>query len=269
VININSSSTGNTLRNNVLFDLNPSSLVGAITITSDSLSGFVSDDNLVDPRFLVDGTNETLSQWQAATGNDTHSAPTTYAAGALTVGYSGDSTFGGTIQNITGPLALDKIGAGSLLLSGTNTYSGGTTVSDGTLDVTNSDALPAGSSLTVGAGGTLVFDSTAATSPTRAVPEPGTLALLTVAAFATAICRCIQSRRKKPNGPPSRPLLLALRRPHSQPCRRSSSAPGSEAGLKATPILGTQKKPACAGSSFPIELRRKWLIQKRGGQSLS
>jgi parallel beta-helix repeat protein len=75
-ININSESTGNTLFNNIIYDLNSSSLRGAITITSDSLSGFHSDYNFVDPRFIVDDSAETLSQWQA-TGNDTHSTPLT------------------------------------------------------------------------------------------------------------------------------------------------------------------------------------------------
>ena len=75
-ININSESTGNTLFNNILYDLNTGSLRGAITITSDSLSGFRSDYNFVDPRFLVDDSAQTLSQW-SATGNDTHSTPLT------------------------------------------------------------------------------------------------------------------------------------------------------------------------------------------------
>jgi parallel beta-helix repeat protein len=75
-ININSGSTGNTLFNNIIFDLNSSSLRGAIAITSDSQSGFLSDYNFLDPRFLVNDSAQTLSQWRA-TGNDTHSTPLT------------------------------------------------------------------------------------------------------------------------------------------------------------------------------------------------
>ena len=55
----------------------------------------------------------------------------------------------------------------------------------GTLLVNNSGALPAGSSLTVGAGGTLIFDPSATGVPlaggtrlVEPVPEPGTWALL-------------------------------------------------------------------------------------------
>ena len=61
---------------------------------------------------------------------------------------------------------------GTLILSGTDTYSGGTTVKAGTLVVTSNSALPNGSSLTIGAGGTLIFD------PAQAVAAPITLSSL-------------------------------------------------------------------------------------------
>src|SRR5208282_1365769 len=51
---------------------------------------------------------------------------------------------------------------GTLILSGTNTYGGGTIVDAGTLLITNDTALPVGTSLTVGAGATLIFDSSIA-----------------------------------------------------------------------------------------------------------
>ena len=50
---------------------------------------------------------------------------------------------------------MSKIGAGIATLSGTNTYSGGTTVSAGTLTLGSATALPAGGNLTVNTGGTL------------------------------------------------------------------------------------------------------------------
>ena len=78
-------------------------------------------------------------------------------------------------------LTLD--GGGELILSGSNSYSGGTVVDDGKLIVTSNSSLPDGGSLTVGAGGTFIFDpsmagSSVVASTTAAVPEPGTLALL-------------------------------------------------------------------------------------------
>jgi len=79
---------------------------------------------------------------------------------------------------------------GTLILSGTGLYTGGTIVNAGILTVTSSTALPDGQRLTVGAGGTLIFDPSysassivatlvsAASSAVSPVPEPNTLALL-------------------------------------------------------------------------------------------
>ncbi len=88
-----------------------------------------------------------------------------------------------------GRLSLD--GPGTLLLSGTNSYTGGTSVNAGTLIVNTNTALANNTNLSVGAGGTFIYDpsvtsapaaggATAAASPAgvAAVPEPGTLALL-------------------------------------------------------------------------------------------
>ena len=102
---------------------------------------------------------------------------------------------------ISGPGALALHGGGTLILSGTNNYSGGTYVETGTLDVVSRSSLPSGESLTVGAGGVLVFDPTIAAAPLggsaaaglAAVPEPGTLALL---AAALAVGCGLWQRRK-------------------------------------------------------------------------
>lgn len=51
------------------------------------------------------------------------------------------STFSGVLQNSTGTLNLLKTGAGTLTLSGANTYSGITTVNGGTLIVANATGL--------------------------------------------------------------------------------------------------------------------------------
>ncbi len=78
-----------------------------------------------------------------------------------TTNYSGSILSGGTNGAIT--LVLD--GNGTQILSGDNTYSGGTFVEAGTLILNDSAALPDGSSLTVGAGGTFIFDPSVAGSP--------------------------------------------------------------------------------------------------------
>jgi parallel beta-helix repeat protein len=72
-LNIQSGSTGNTVRNNILY--NHHSFRGSIDISADSLPGFTSDYNVVMNRFTTNGGNsvQTLAQWQASTGQDTHS----------------------------------------------------------------------------------------------------------------------------------------------------------------------------------------------------
>ena len=67
--------------------------------------------------------------------------------------------------NFSGAGPLTKNGAGLLILSGTNSYGGGTIVTAGTLEVTSSNALPDVTILTVGAGGTFIFDPSQAGSP--------------------------------------------------------------------------------------------------------
>jgi len=70
---------------------------------------------------------------------------------------SGSATQAGAISELNGPRPLEKIGAGTLVLSGTNTYSGPTTVSGGALVVTGSIA---NSAMTVGSGATLTGTGT-------------------------------------------------------------------------------------------------------------
>jgi autotransporter-associated beta strand protein len=48
-------------------------------------------------------------------------------------------------QNLSGSDGLTKLGAGTLVLSGTNSYSGESVVSAGTLIVGSADAVPSGS----------------------------------------------------------------------------------------------------------------------------
>ena len=116
----------------------------------------------------------------------------------LTVSQSGSSLFGGTLADgPTNTLALALTGGGELVLAGTDTYSGGTTVEAGTLAIASNTALPDGSSLIVGAGGTFLFDPSAAFAPASAsavspqgaaaVPEPAAGALLVAAAMAGLI----------------------------------------------------------------------------------
>jgi hypothetical protein len=69
-INIQNASTGNVVRNNILYNFQ--SFRGSIAISADSLTGFVSNTNVVMDRFSIDGGNTriTLAQWRSATGQD-------------------------------------------------------------------------------------------------------------------------------------------------------------------------------------------------------
>jgi autotransporter-associated beta strand protein len=113
--------------------------------------------------------------------------------GILTL--AGNIGDGGLVKGLT----LD--GSGVLVLSGTNSYGGGTAVDSGTLDVTNPDALPDGSGLTVGVNAASLFGTAISGSnlplavssgAVASVPEPGTLATLAVAAI---FCLVMRSRR--------------------------------------------------------------------------
>jgi len=87
------------------------------------------------------------------------------SAATLTVGNSvnASGTFGGVIQDGTGggALALAKAGPGTFTLSGTNTYSGGTTINAGILSI-SSDANLGASTGGVAFNGTSTFNMNAA-----------------------------------------------------------------------------------------------------------
>jgi autotransporter-associated beta strand protein len=111
-------------------------------------------------------------------------------------GIGTSTTFSG---EITGSGSLTKMGTGPLVLNGSDSFLGGTSVDAGTLCLTGPDTLPDGSSLTIGDEQTLNSDATvggepaespilvapAASSGVVAVPEPPALVLL---AAALGVC---------------------------------------------------------------------------------
>jgi autotransporter-associated beta strand protein len=157
----------------------------------------------------VDGTLDLGSfgaNLGALTGSGTvnHNGP---GRNTLTIS-SGD--FNGMIESTAGTLALLKTGSGQLILSGDDDYRGGTTVAAGELEVESAEALARGTSLIVGNGGGFIFGASPAEAPVAvsspaaspdpavaAVPEPGTLALLSAAGIvAMAVWRRKRRRGK-------------------------------------------------------------------------
>jgi autotransporter-associated beta strand protein len=111
----------------------------------------------------------------------------------VTTTASSDSvTIAGNISNGAAVHGLEKEGSGTLMLYGSNTYTGGTTVAAGTLVVGSRAAIADGSNLTVGAEGAMFFAATAQAAPLTgrsAVPEPGTLAIVLTGAAAAVVSR--------------------------------------------------------------------------------
>ena len=70
---------------------------------------------------------------------------TIQGSAALTAGDENDATFSGVLQDGTGGLSLTKKGSGKMTLSGANTFSGNTTLDEGSLEVKNAQALGTGS----------------------------------------------------------------------------------------------------------------------------
>ena len=106
------------------------------------------------------------------------------AASTLTVGAaSGATTYAG---NIVGNVALALSGGGELTLSGTNAYSGGTTVSGGTLDIAAPSALAGSGLVTIAAGGRLVSGSGAGIGALLAASSPANSEAVALSAAASA-----------------------------------------------------------------------------------
>lgn len=124
-------------------------------------------------------------------------------ANNLTVGANdNDMGFAGVISDDGAGGSITKIGRGELLLSGANSYSGGTVVSEGDLVVSNSDASAIGSGPVqvlggaLGGGGIIAGDITVG-SGAKLAPSAGsrrrtilhTFGALTFTANATFSCR--------------------------------------------------------------------------------
>ena len=86
---------------------------------------------------------------------------TIQGSAALTAGDENDATFSGILQDgNSGALSLVKKGTGKMTLSGANTFSGNTTLDEGSLEVKNAQALGTGSLSQTDGSSSLIFDTT-------------------------------------------------------------------------------------------------------------
>ncbi|MEB0173906.1 autotransporter-associated beta strand repeat-containing protein, partial [Undibacterium sp. CCC1.1] len=101
----------------------------------------------------VGGYDQAIGSLAGSAGTVTNSAT---AAATLSIGSDNSSTsFAGTIQDGTAAVALSKTGSGTLTLSATNTYSGATTISSGTISACALNAIGSNSALTTSSGTSL------------------------------------------------------------------------------------------------------------------
>lgn len=161
---------------------------------ADQIPNGASKGNVVaNGKLLLNGFSETINGLSGTgtvdggSGNSTLTIGDNDATGAA-------NTFSGVIQNGGGILAVTKIGSGVLTLSGTNTYTGPTTVNAGTLNFAVSETL---TDLVIANGATVIlgapgmspapaadFDFGAQASAALAentvqgVPEPGSSLLV-------------------------------------------------------------------------------------------
>jgi autotransporter-associated beta strand protein len=118
--------------------------------------------------FDLNGFNQTVGGLQRTnTGGGAGGAIITNSGAAdktLTINQSATTTFNGIIQDgPTNKVIIDKDGTGSLTLTGPNTYTGTTTVSEGTLGAAGANALGGTVDVAVNTGGTLLLSNTATT----------------------------------------------------------------------------------------------------------
>ena len=134
---------------------------GALNSTTPNAVSFSSNANL--KTLSLNGNSVTVASLStgATVGTTTVRNSHFTTAATLTVNEDGLNTFGGILANGgSAKLHLIKDGAGELVLTGANTYTGNTTVAETILTVGASGVIPDASPVDIKAGATLQINST-------------------------------------------------------------------------------------------------------------
>ena len=160
-INFAGSTTGGS--NNTVTLYGGSTLLGGISFNKGNTQETLSFNGLLNTNFsnavtglnIINANNGSNVVMSSATGYE-------LVAGKIAVDGTSSLAISGVIQDQTSPSAatssIEKSGAGTLVLSGANTYTGGTALNAGTIAVANNAALGAGA-LTMAGGTSLQANS--------------------------------------------------------------------------------------------------------------
>lgn len=171
------------------------SYAGATTITGGTLA-LAAADALADSTrvSIATGAALKLAGFSDTIGSLTGTGAVILESGTLAVGAANVTGYNATIfqGSISGAGGIAKVGTGDFQLSGTNTYSGATTITGGTLTIRSGSALPSTTPVVLSAGATLVqsYSSNAITIGSLSgagtvTVESGTLTIRTNGSSAT------------------------------------------------------------------------------------
>jgi autotransporter-associated beta strand protein len=144
-------------------NINSANALGTGTFTIQSGNSGVIDNTSLSPVINANNNQQTWNNHFTFTGSadlDLGTGTVTLGGNRIVTVTANTLSVGGGIGG--GAFSLTKLGAGTLALSGANTYSGGTTISAGALLLKSSSAAPSSGTYTIGntTGGTLEFDGT-------------------------------------------------------------------------------------------------------------
>lgn len=126
--------------------------LGANGVLPDTTTVIIGGTSGGNPTLDLNGKTETIA---GLNDNSQTNGRVTGNGGTLTVGGSGNYSFGGILQDGTGTLTFTKSGAGTQTLSAANTYSGSTTITSGLLLANNTSGSATGTGGVVINGGKL------------------------------------------------------------------------------------------------------------------